>query len=98
MPETKVFTKRFDPGGAFDFEALSAATKWLDQQGYSRSPLQRGFPIALKRGLWEVAKWGNLTPEERRDIDGTITPEGTTFRGNAAVVTLYDFEEAGKEG
>lgn len=62
--------------GERTFEALHAAEKWCIDNGYSYGSTCACAPQAIKKGNWAIAKWKNLTPSERNDIDGTITGEG----------------------
>lgn len=75
------------------FAAYHAACAWLKENGFSYGSMSGFLPTAIKRGDWAIAKWKNLTAQERRDIDGTI--EGD-FREGPVVVKLS--EAATKKG
>ena len=61
----------FDQVG--DFEALYAAQAWCLERGISYGSTCGPDPIGLLYGDYCIAKWRNLTPKEKRTIDGIIT-------------------------
>lgn len=73
--------------GKETFEALHKAQKWCNDNGYSFGPTCVCSPQAIKKGNWNIAKWRNLTPSERKNIDGTITGDG---RNGPIKVDIYD--------
>lgn len=56
-----------------DFEAYSAAESWCKEHGVSHGSMQGGDPIGLKYGHYSIAKWRNLSGEDRVLLDGTMT-------------------------
>lgn len=56
-----------------EFQAYYAACAWCEENGYSHGSMQRDAPIGILRGDWIIAKWRNLSAEERQQLDGTIT-------------------------
>jgi hypothetical protein len=56
-----------------EFEAYHAACAWCEENGYSHGSMQRDAPIGILKGDWIIAKWRNLSAEEREHLDGTIT-------------------------
>lgn len=59
-----------DPG---DFEAMRSAEQWCADNGYSVGGMQRGDPRGLLRGDYAIAKWRNLSRQERAELDGQMT-------------------------
>ena len=56
-----------------EFPNLNAAKQWCDDTGHSYGPLCRDMPIGVLKGDWLIAKWKNLTDEERDGLHGRIT-------------------------
>ncbi|MDA3939618.1 MAG: hypothetical protein PF693_09945 [Spirochaetia bacterium] len=77
--------KVFDTKGTF--KAKTAAEKWLTDNGYSFGSSCVYSPQAIKKGNWNIAKWRNLTVEERKNIDGIITGNG---REGPITVEIYE--------
>lgn len=71
-----------------DFAALHAARAWVENQGYSCGSLCRDMPIGLLKGEWTIAKWKNLTANERKQLDGQMT--SSDFRNGPVIVTLKE--------
>ena len=80
-----VFTKFFTEPGTF--QALYAAEKWLDENGYSYSygPGSAMRPTSVLKGDFIIAKWKNLTRKEIAQLDGKIDGK---FREGPVTVTL----------
>lgn len=55
-----------------DFAALYAAQNWCDENGISYGSLCGDAPVGLLYGDWAIAKWRNLTPAERAQLDGRM--------------------------
>jgi len=64
------FTTKFSEPGTF--QALYAAQKWLEQNGYSFGSTCRGSPIGILKGDFIIAKWRNLTKREIEQLDGRM--------------------------
>jgi hypothetical protein len=62
--------KTFDQQG--DFAACDAAESWLREGGYSVGSCERGSPRGIMRGDVPIAKWRNLSPRERKTLDGIM--------------------------
>ena len=75
----------FDEPGTFN--ALYAAERWCDHNGYSRGSTDRSGVIGLMKGNYDIAKWHNLTKQERRACDGVMTGD---FREGPVTVHLYE--------
>jgi len=61
----------FDQAG--DFKASAAAEAWCAERGISVGHAQRGDPRGLLYGDFDIQKWRNLRPSERRVLDGQMT-------------------------
>ena len=72
-----------------DFSAVNAATKWLQDHGYSYGSMCMDMPIGILKGSWCIAKWRNLSSEERQQLDGTISCINT-FREAPIHVVIKD--------
>ena len=70
------------------FKAYYAAQKYAEKQGYSVGQMCGKNPIALKKGNWNIAKWKNLAPLEKLDIDGHIT--SVDFRKGPVDVEMFE--------
>ncbi len=64
------FQKTFDQKGTF--VAWHAACKWLRENGYSYGATCVASPVGVLKGDYCIAKWRNLTPKERSQLDGTV--------------------------
>ena len=65
--ETKVFGYDGTP-----FGALYKAEEWLRENGYSVGSMCIGGPQAIVKGDVCVAKWRNLTADEKATVDGIL--------------------------
>lgn len=81
-PTTITFTK---PG---DFQALYEAQAWCRENGFSMGSLCSPESVALMRGKVLIAKWRNLTVEERERIHGKMT--GPDFRNGPVTIEIYE--------
>jgi len=64
------------------FEAFYAAEQWCRDNGISSGSSCAMCPTCLMRGDYVVAKWRNLTKEEREQCHGTMAGdfrEGPVF-------------------
>lgn len=55
-----------------DFEAVRAAERWCDENGYSVGRMQGPDPRGLMRGDYEISKWRNLSGQQRAELDGQM--------------------------
>lgn len=70
------------------FQALRAAEAWCNEHGISVGQSCATGPTALLFGTYDwIAKWRNLTPQERDEVHGTM--DGN-FREGPVVITLRD--------
>jgi hypothetical protein len=74
-----------------DFEAYRAAERWAYNNGYSVGSMCSPQPTALIKGKdINVAKWKNLTPSERKAVDGIIeSVDHFRLREGPVKITLY---------
>jgi hypothetical protein len=66
------------------FNALNDAQRWCKEHGISYGSTCARGPQCLLFGDWNIAKWHNLTDDERSQCIGTIS--GDTRNGP---VTVY---------
>jgi hypothetical protein len=78
--------KTFDQKG--DFAACYAAESWLHESGYSAGSMQRGAPRGIMRGDVLIAKWRNLSPQDRAALDGQMTGD---MRNGPVTVEIFHF-------
>ena len=78
-----------------DFSGYFAATAWLEEQGYKVAPMcwpaPTGFAPAEKYHY--IAKWYNLSSDDRKHLSGHIQEEGGKdgdFRNGPVTVIVYD--------
>ncbi len=69
-----------------DFQAYYAACAWCNENGYSHGSMARDMPIGLVKGDWIIAKWRNLSLEERQQLGGTMTCIGSFREGPVHIV------------
>lgn len=60
-------------GESNEFAACRAAEAWCESQGISVGPSQADGPRGLLWGDFQIAKWRNLTPAERKACHGLMT-------------------------
>lgn len=61
------------------FTAYKAAEAWCAAQGLSVGPMcGRSSPIGLMRGEYAIAKWRNLSVQERKALDGRLSGDFRT--------------------
>lgn len=83
-----IFEKTFKGDGS-TFGAAYEAEKWLRDNGYSVGPMCVGYPQAVLKGNFAIAKWRNLTREERLAVDGTLD----SGRGQHSILRLKTHTE-----
>lgn len=65
-----VLSRRFTGGR---LEALGAAREWLEARGFSVGNWQRGAPCGVLFGDYNIAKWRNLSHQDRGELHGSLT-------------------------
>src|SRR3546814_4375627 len=75
----------FDQKGTFN--ALEAARQWCRDNGVSYGSSCAMSPTGLLRGDYCIAKWRNLTPKERKQLDGTMSGD---MREGPVTIRLRD--------
>jgi hypothetical protein len=68
-----------------DFKAITEARKFLDEQGFSVAHMQAGAPMGIKKGVWDIQKWRNLSDSDKKLMDGVILGN---FR-NGPITVIY---------
>ena len=70
------------------FQALYAAEAWCREHGISVGQSSATGPTGLLFGKFDwIAKWRNLTPQEREELHGTMDGD---FREGPVVINLKD--------
>jgi len=86
VPTESGLCVRFDSDATFG--AVYEAERWLTEQGISYGSSQGDAPVGLMRGDVLIAKWRNLSQQERAELDGTM--ESANFRAGPVFVRLRD--------
>lgn len=60
-------------GNGTDFSAAREAEAYIASHGFSIGPSCAGLPRGLLYGVWQIAKWRNLTHTEILQLHGTLT-------------------------
>jgi hypothetical protein len=81
-------TRHVFPATGETFGALYAAREWCHANGISYGSLCRDMPVGLMRGDYQIAKWKNLTSEERASCDGLMT--SSDFREGDVVIEISE--------
>lgn len=63
-------SKVFDSPG--EWKAFEDAVCWLKEAGFSVGRMQRGSPIGVLFGEYDIQKWRNLSKTDRANLDGKI--------------------------
>ncbi|MGS1115968.1 hypothetical protein [Castellaniella sp. UC4442_H9] len=71
-PKPGTFRIVFDAPGC-NFEACWEAEAWCEERGISVGSMERDQPRGLQHEDCIIAKWHNLRPHERAELDGTMT-------------------------
>ena len=70
------------------FEAFYAAESYLEELGYAVGSMCSREPIGFKHGDDRVAKWYNLSKEDKEQLDGVMLPEPEFREGGAVILFL----------
>lgn len=76
--------KTFTEQGAF--QSYYAACEWLKQNGYSYGSMCRDLPIGIMKGDFSIAKWRNLSNQDIKALDGTMTSDD--FREGSVTIEI----------
>ena len=90
MPKSNSpFKKVFSPSSDHPFDALYAAQRWITENGgsYGSSSIDGPIGVVMRPDVY-IAKWRNLTAQERKDLDGSLVHS----RGGDAVLKLKRWE------
>lgn len=74
------------------FESYGKACEWCKENGYSYGSMCRDEPIALMKGDYIIAKWRNLSEDERHNSDGLML--SSDFREASVRVIIYEALES----
>lgn len=74
--------------GRGEFQALRCARRWCEALGLSVGELQGPAPVGVLVGMWNIAKWRNLTAAQKAGLDGKLTAGGGSWRHGPVVLTL----------
>ncbi len=73
-----------------DFEAWYECQQWLTERGYSFGSTCVMSPVGVLKGDYSIAKWRNLSTQERAALDGTVTGD---FRNGPLTLVLKEAPE-----
>jgi hypothetical protein len=79
--------KEFHSPEGKDFEALTLAQRWANENGYTVAPLCGDEPTGIAKGASYISKWRNLG-DDKVKLDGVIVCDELGAR-NAKVMTAY---------
>ena len=68
-----------------DFGAFREAEEFCRERGFSVGSMQRDEPIGIARGDFYIAKWYNLSAQDKTRLDGVIVGE----KRNGPVVVIF---------
>lgn len=74
------------------FESLYEAQGWLHKNGYSCASLCGNYPVGLLKGDIGIAKWKNLTQQEKIELDGVML--SGDFREGKVTIKIYTDENS----
>jgi len=75
--------KKIFSGTGEDFSSFYEACKWLDENNYSYGSMQRGSPIGIRKGVFDIPKWRNLSEADMSGLDGHMM---THRKGETALI------------
>jgi hypothetical protein len=70
------------------FESYYAASKWAKDNGYETGSMDGSNPIALMKGYDYVAKWHNISAQERKMIHGVMLSD--YFREKSVTILIFE--------
>jgi len=71
------------------FMSYYEAERHLKDLGYSVGSMCRNEPIGFKHGELYVAKWYNLSKEDKENLDGVMLPE-PDFREGSSIILFFN--------
>lgn len=78
----------FEHDGSTAFDAYYKALAFLKTSGYSYGSMCGDEPIGIMKGDYRIAKWKNLSKEDKKELDGiVISPD---FRGLYVKVIFFE--------
>lgn len=90
--ETKVFS------AAGDFNAYTDAKGYVSIKNFQVGSMQRSAPIGFKDAdvCCGISKWRNMTPSERKTLDGVIVADSFRHGPVTVIFFLKSLERIGK--
>lgn len=77
------------PNDGTTFGGYYAALEWCHQHNLSVGSMCYPQPTTLMRGAVNIAKWKNLSDEEKAACDGTLTSDVGGFRSGTVKLSLF---------
>lgn len=74
-------------GNGEDFSATSEAEAWAKEHGFYVAPMCGGLPRGIARDVDWIAKWRNLTEQDKTRLEGIVT--AGNHRNGAVSIELY---------
>ena len=81
-----VHAVEFVPSGTF--EANSNAERYLKEMGYKIGSMEGPNPIGFSDKYNRISKWGNMTSEEHKKLDGAMI--SNDFREGATIIMWFN--------
>lgn len=71
------------------FQSYYRALEWLKENRYSYGSTCIGYPVAIKKGIYNLPqKWKNMSATQRKWVDGIM--ESNDWREGTIKITLYN--------
>ncbi len=74
------------------FQSLYTAQGWCTENGYSYGSLCGNSPVALWKGDCDIAKWKNLSQQDKKEMDGVML--SNDFREGKVIIKIYTNENS----
>jgi hypothetical protein len=69
------------------FESFYEASRWAKQNGYELGSMDGRNPIAMMKGYDYIAKWHNLSNNERKSVHGVMISD--YFREQPVTILIF---------
>jgi hypothetical protein len=70
------------------FDSYYAASSWAKENGYAQGSMDGRNPIALMKGYDYIAKWHNISKEERQLVYGVMISD--YFRKHPVTILIFE--------
>jgi hypothetical protein len=70
------------------FESYYSASAWAKENGYEEGSMDGHNPIALMKGYDYIAKWHNISREERQLVHGVMISD--YFREKPVTILIFE--------